>query len=713
MFKKLLLLACFFLILQQSYSQEFTSQQKAWLYKIVTKTPTLHRNWKDFFNYKGPIPQVNEKFESVRKQIVLEIIEDSIINNPSLLTIDFESISKTSPGLMADAAVKLALWELYESLKSGFEEAEPFTINPTANYFFKEMFKVLPADYRKSGEVRKKYLPLFYNLLNPSYPFFSKSESLSQIKNISVQNQKRLLDKWHSLVKKYVEENSEAYFKILSGKEIFFRGYLLAAGEGSGSSGLLREYEKGGEGEVQTGTGKGIGLFTYTVDVKKDKIVPNIEGNVKAKTLKDEPTLFHLTLWGMDSNKKPLILLSKGNKSYIMFAGCGHITPDSEMCPGVTYLDRLSEFEEEKINKKLKELKKEGGLLSIYDKEVRKKEVIQDQIRTLELELDSLNKIPDASVVAKNTRKSRIDVCLSNLTDKERRLADVQSKISAEYRKIDQSKNKLKKMNALLGDNVQAWSVNDSIYTFSDGTIFNYYTQDLIFFPDSDKNERIKVDLLAASFSLNSKRKDEVQLYVNTTGGVENNLKSTAPATYLVLSDTLIKKSCFFDPNEFNVNSVFSRNEQDKLYKISRDIKSGSKQLQIKLVAIGIDTLNHSSISKDKLNYLKKKDLEQFKKSRRADIMVIDEGDTLKVEIQGYTDAGNTRLSALSLQLRKHYSSYTHKLQTHNPILSALRINSVLNELGNAMNLKFDDEIIEVLPLSKNIRVQKLLLIPD
>ena len=75
-------------------------------------------------------------------------------------------------------------------------------------------------------------------------------------------------------------------------------------GEGSGSSGLLHEYEEVEDDETGTGTGKGIGLFTYKMLVKNNQLeLSTTETTIPL--LHDQATLLHLSLWGMDGLKSP------------------------------------------------------------------------------------------------------------------------------------------------------------------------------------------------------------------------------------------------------------------------------------------------------------------------------------------------------------------------------------------------------------------------
>ncbi|TLX72259.1 hypothetical protein E9993_18260 [Labilibacter sediminis] len=698
------------------FGQDFNAQQKAWLYKIVMKTPPLKRNWEEFFVYQGKLPANVDRY-AVNGRIVTKVrekwdlIEDSIIVNPDILLIDYAGIRKTSPGLIADASVKLALWELYVILKEGYDQSPPFSINKTARYFHDELFKVLPSDLKKDGKVHKKYASSFYMLLNPSLPLNKKAGILSDIKKLPVSRQKAILEKWHHLVLEYVEKQSAIYFKNIVQDDTYFKGNLVAVGEGSGSSGLLSEYEKGGSEWIETGTGKGIGLFTYEMATKRGELTPRFESDVYINTLVAEPTLLHLSLWGMDSNKKPLILIKKDGKSYMLFADIlsKEISPDPNKTKGISYLDRLVEFELKKITIPGEELNKSNGLLSIYQKEQSKKEVILGQIETLELEIDSLNKLESFNPQAKESRKEKIIVHLSNLTNKENRIKKLEKKISDEYRKIDQARSKLNEMQAVLGDDIQTWTKRDSVYTFSDGTIFNAFTQDLIFAEDSIL-KKVEVKLIAASFTLYIDQKDEVQMYVNTTGGVNRfSAKEDVAVNKVGIPDTIFNQSFYFEPDEFDCGCALGSEYYDLFKKIGTAVANKEKEIKLVLKANGVES-SESSVTKVNssayLNELSNKT--EYKNARRVDIEVVEESENYIFVINGYADAVNSRLSKLSHNNRSKYQKYYSQEQSLNIILSALRVSFALSELMRVAGLDLSEGVIQLIPLNQNISLSEL-----
>ncbi len=699
------------LIVFNIQGQEFSSQQKAWLYKVVKKSNCLNSNLGIYFNYSGTISDVsdfysfNSKLKTKFEAQIWDSIEYRITQQPELLNVNWDAISKVSPGVLAEAAVKLTLWELYSDIKAGYQEDPQFSTNKTAKYIYNEMFKALPASVKSGATLKPKYQSVFLDLLNPSLNFIKKREAFSKFKKGDAKTQKLFFEKWYSIVNQIVEERSENYFNILCAKKIFLSGALLAVGEGSGSSGLLHEYEEVEDDETGTGTGKGIGLFTYKMLVINNQLELESTTETTISLLHDQPTLLHLSLWGMDGAKKPLVVIERGDKSYLLFGGA-EFSPDRYWSKGTSYFDFLDEYKKRKIDQLIKDLNKDGGLLSVYERESEIRNKIQAQIEILNLEIDSINKSAEPSEAAIQQRKNKNEVNLSNLIAKENRLISLQKKISSAYQKIDKAEKELDQKKALLGENLQEWVYKDSIFKFEDGTMFNMQTQDLIIMEDSSDINKVNVRLLAANYSIYSEKKDEVQLYINITGGAKLPVMETNRKA--LVRDTILTKYFYFNSDEFKCEHYLDQQEEVELQKLAMDISKGNKEIKLSLVAGSIDTINHINLAKDKVDYQSKKELDRYIKSRRVELTIVAQNQSCIITVKGFTDAGNTTLSKVDSELLSVVRDYHHTDQSLNPALSILRVKSVLYNLESVMGLDFSEAKIQVPVLQKEINVQLL-----
>ena len=97
------------------HAQKLTSQQEIWLYRIVQKTPVLKSNWDSYFSFDQQAFIKNHYSDSY---IDYDAIAYYQKHHPQSLEIDYLSIAHSSHGLIAEAAIKLTLWELNEALKN-------------------------------------------------------------------------------------------------------------------------------------------------------------------------------------------------------------------------------------------------------------------------------------------------------------------------------------------------------------------------------------------------------------------------------------------------------------------------------------------------------------------------------------------------------------------------------------------------------------------
>ncbi|MCW3807559.1 hypothetical protein [Plebeiibacterium marinum] len=706
MYRKLLFFCCLVLGLFNVNAQEFGIQQQAWLYKIVRKTPCLKRNLDPYFQYSGGIPEKGRvmgegKGLSYGVVSLWDSIENDILLKPEVLSVDWEGIHKASPGVLAEAAVKLTLWELYSNIKDGYHQVPLFSGNDIAKGIYDEAVKALPAEMRSGGLLKKKYHAVFLELINPSLNIGRKLEAFSRVRKVNAASQKLFFDRWHKEINSYVEKYSAMYFGMLCGREVFFKGELLAVGEGSGSSGLLREYEDRDGGYMATGTGKGIGLFTYKMKVRKGMLEPDSNTQVTVKALEDEPTLLHLSLWGMDWSKKPLVVVSNGDKSYLLF-GSGEFSPDPLWRNGSSYLDMLEDYRAKMIDKPIRELNKEGGLLSVYEREQTARDKIQQQIDRNNKEVDSLRKQVESSEAAIQQRIKKNEVNLRNLSAKEKKLKELQRNITAEYHRADEAQKKLDVMRSELGGDVQEWKFKDSIYTFKDGATFNLRTQDFILYDDSLQPGTFEIKLLAASYSVYSDKKDEVQLYVNVTGGVDKWKEVQGVEEVEAKVDTLYDGSIYFGSNQYCTSSV-----KEIISGISECAKDSNAVWAFDLRAHGVDTLNHQFADQDKINYQLHKNLARYVNSRRVDVRVVRRDSMITVNIDGYTDAGNTRLLNVSDSRLKVLNRFQSPRQSMNVGLSALRVYYIVKEFEKHIGLDLSQKDIKA--LDRKIEIVELI----
>ncbi len=662
-----------------------TPIQRAWLYRIVMKTPVLKNNMEHCFRFDETPFVTSSRPGYIHTNF--DAILDFQVNHPESLTVYYDSIKALSPGLISEVTTKLALWELNEELKYCIRNTDSCRERILKSF-------VIPLGNSLPGKLRQKKRYGAINIvINPSLPIFKKIELLNGVLKSDISSQKKVLNLWRKLVADYSFERSSYYFNILAPDYQLEKSLFLAAGEGSGTAGLLYE----GEVDPSDTTnvywyGKGIGLFSYDVSVHKGKLFPKEQTDGEMKLLSDKPSSLHISLWGLNSSYKPLIVVTVNNKSYHLFARYEGkaLSPDGTQGKGLSYIDRINQYKKLKVDKKYEELSDGSPLANSLKREYAIKDEVEAKISVLELEIDSLMEEPAASQSAIEMRKRMIDSQLSVLQKKRVRISSLENKLSNEYSAIANAESKVGKMQELLGSNVQSWKREDSLYVFEDSVVFNSKTQDLIF-PEEFMGNSASIRLISASYSLLGKSKDEVQLSVNLTNALPQFQKSKV-VPVKQMPDIL--QTFYYFPDRFH---SFTTVPDSVKKQISGMISLVQKENRKVLVTIAPFPDSIVSAVSERVTLYPDREKE-FKlpvttmgRRRKAYVTVGFRNDTLLITAYGMTDEVPTRLSMVDVSVRKKLGVIGSGMK-NNRFLAALRamdaVAIILNDAESELQKK-------------------------
>ena len=125
-------------------------------------------------------------------------------------------ISQSSPGLVSEAAIKLALWEMNDQLKRSIYHPNSKTV--VYDQFYQTIKNSLPTDVKK-----KHQKDVIQTVIHPSLPIFKKIELLTTDYKLDGRTQKNLLNKWQKLVSDYSFKRSLYFFKCLAPQQSLSR----------------------------------------------------------------------------------------------------------------------------------------------------------------------------------------------------------------------------------------------------------------------------------------------------------------------------------------------------------------------------------------------------------------------------------------------------------------------------------------------------------
>jgi hypothetical protein len=341
-----------------SFSQgtnDLTAEDRAYLFHIVKKSPILDNSIGRYFEYSGPIVRL------MNKELNYDSIESYIINNPNSLFIRKGEIEKSPKGIIAEAANKMALWELNKMLLASRQSENDLERYRTQYNQFEALLKSkLPASAMRTENGNQEIQKKIYAVLNPSLSFDDKAAMLATFHFLSVEDQLVTIEAMNYATNAYVEKRAFEIFLQLGGTATTFRNILIAAGDGSETSGLLNEREKDESGKWNKGLPKAVGLFPYQAKIidpskrNKTALEPVRMPALDFETVGDNKlTQLHFDVWGYNSKKQTTVVIERNGQSYHLFGSneTRFLSPDSTYSDGKTFQTVINELEKDKIAK--------------------------------------------------------------------------------------------------------------------------------------------------------------------------------------------------------------------------------------------------------------------------------------------------------------------------------------------------------------------------
>jgi len=680
LFVLLILLVCHRGLTQQTIDSDL----KAFMYHVVVKSPILNENIGRYFEYSGPVIRLTNG------DINHDSIDVIISNKPDYLFIRSSEIAKCSPGIVAELANKTAIWELNKTLMAYMsgDEAELLRYQNHFEKFEALLVEHLPISFIKVNSKGKTFEPRLKEVLNPSVSFNLKRDLLLGMRNMNLNLAQQVLEAINESVQKWVQDRTFQLFSMLGGKTNRFDNVLIAAGDGSLTSGLLDERERDGRGRFYRGLPRAIGFFPYQM-----QIITNRAGQEELRPLnfpaidiftagEGRMTNIHPDIWGYNGNKQTTLVIEKGARQYVLF-GSGEsrfLSPDSSFNSGGTFVGVINELEHKYIaDLKDKIYGKQGYdyWIAFNESEIEK---TKTEILNIELDLKKYKssskrrnsasgkkKIRDlqAKFITKQNYYDKCELNIKKLT-KEREIAN---------NLLDEYEARLSKLKRLIGSNWVSWTMKDGFFVFDDGATFDISTQDFRFPPTLEK-EYVEIRLLAIPFSAVKNDVDEVMLHMS----VSDMLPDFDKAFQLGRVD-------WFASNSFDLNMPIFIQEDSVVVMEVLDAITRKLKIEVLAFGLGIGKVELDKLSKDATavemtaypgDSPEQRQVaaqsDQFKSLRRTELS-IDLKNGITIEVLSSTDPVRTNFSPESQFLSKLISQ--GKI-TPNEALSVYRTAAVL-----------------------------------
>ena len=717
----------FLFIAFKSFSQDQASLspvEKAYFFHIVKKSPILDTNIGRYFEYKGPLIRFGNK------DLNYDSIEAIIINNPEMLFIRTTEIAKSPKGIISEATNKVALWELNKVLhakRQGEKELQPF-LTQYLN-FENILIPLLPKTAFKVENGEEIPHPKLQQLLNPTLSFNDKKEIISTYHFLDLDDQKITLDALNTAVNKYVEQRAEQFYYLLGGEAVLFKNALVAAGDGSATTGLLEEREKDEKGKWNKGLPKAVGLFPYQIEIKPgDKKTKAALDPLRYPVLDFETpgnnrmTNIHCDVWGYNATKQTTVVIEKNGISYHLFGSeeTRFLSPDSTFSSGTTFQSVINDLEFNHIAKLDEMIHGKKGFDYQIDYNTKKRDDIEMEIEKKEKNYSDMGYTPistkkNSSRKVKKARRKHHrkgtggtgnyqPTTVSNKKSRKKNqqtIVDLYQEYEFYKRKVEELKiqkqevidtrakyqRRLDYYKQLMGYKWAEFTEKDGFYTFNDSATFDIYTQEFTF-PATKEKELFEVKLLSIPANGLSDIADEVMLHVNVVDA-----KPTFDARLQIhLEDVFASDKWDLKQNLLNENdSVALRQFYEALM-----VKKNPFELIVRGEGMGVwdgtRVVKQTDPKAIELSAYPGNTVEEridmrsdstFARLRKSEVLIkLNRG--VLFEINSYTDPVSSGLNISNKVILSKMEDY--KL-TKNQVLSAYRSYSILMKLKEELNV--------------------------
>jgi hypothetical protein len=706
-------------LLNAQVNEGLATEERAYLFHIVKKSPILDNAIGRYFDYKGPDVRLPNK------DINYDSIELLIINQPDLLIIRKDEIAKSPKGIIGEAANKMAIWELNKLLlakRGSDKELEPYQAKSAI--FDAYLIEKLPPNALKEKDGSMQPHPKMINVMNPGLSLDDKIALIETMRFLEPNDRIVALNAMNYATNAYVEKRTLEIYRALGGETTDFQNVLVAAGDGSSTAGLLEEREKDEKGRWNKGLPKAIGLFPYqlkmnTVAGKKEPTIDPAMFTVNDfKTVgNNRMTNLHFDVWGYNSKKQTTVVIEKNGLSYHLF-GSGEtrfLSPDSSFSDGETFQSVINNLEKKKIADLNEMIYGKRGFDYWIDYNNKKKDETELKIEINEKEYSdlSMNPISTKNKAPKSVKKAKkrlkkdtnygppanqprtpptyVDGDKKKKRKSQNEIVDLYNRYEAYKEKIAelekqkqeaidlmaQYQRRLDIYKQMMGYKWASYTEKDGLYTFQDSTIFDLYTQEFQF-PASAKSEDFEVRLLAIPVSSISDEADEVMLHINLIDAEPN----YNALVQVELQDVFASDSYSLD------RKLFGKEDSVALLQFFEGMLD--KKVDFSIVARGqgigtwdgcrtVKAINPSELS----SYPGSREDAEMVRLRRSELFVhLNRG--IQIEVNSYTDPVRSNLHVSDAMLTELMAKYR---LSKNDMLSVLRTATILNKLKEEINV--------------------------
>lgn len=515
----------------------FTPEEKAYLYHIVKKSPILDQNIGRYFVYTG------EDVRMPNGEVNFDSIESIIISQPDLLNFDTYTLAKAPKGILAEAANKMALWDLNQLLKAKrSKQLEKKGWEAKYHHFEEVLRGHFPAKAFKTVDGKKVIDDRYDNVMDPSINFKNKVTMVAAMPFLSFNEQQQILNAISLAINTYVGTRSYEIYTQLGGEAGLYENYLVAVGDGTMSSSTFVDREKDENGRFNGALPKSSGLFPYEIQIEK-----RIEGKRKtSKTIepkrfvaksfytsgKNLATNIHVDVYGYNEVKQTTVVIERNGLSYHLFGAVDtrFLSPDSTYAGEATYYGIINSLSTDiaKMNDMIYGKRGYDYWIKYWEEEKLKTALTIDKTEK------KVSDLRGSTTITTKTKKKKGKnyTSVSDGGDKRRELQEKVIQLYAHYdhciaevkrltaekeqamELLNNLERKKAKAEELIGTNWASYTVKDGLFVFEDSCTFDLYTQEF-WMPATMETEAVEIRVLSIPYSYKSNDADDNMVHIN------------------------------------------------------------------------------------------------------------------------------------------------------------------------------------------------------
>ena len=667
-----------------SQTSNLDAETRAFLYHVVKKSKVLEANLGNAFEYDGPVIKFSNG------ELNYDSIEMLIMEEPEKLIIRHHLIENAPKGLIAEISNKTAIWSLNKGLNNIRNQYRGNHMN-IVEYYLATFHEFVGKKVQK----HKAYAALFEvdvsPLFNPGLSLFDRDLLLFTSGFQDIQLRKQILEAQNSAIIKTIEHKAKILYEKLGGAYSVFDNLLLAAGDGSYTSGLLNENEKDEDGNWNKGLPKAVGLFPYQLEIVDGNISPlRISTATLPYVSNVKFTNLHFDVWGYNSDKQTTVIIEKDGKSYRLYGSSqtNFLSPDSTFSDGITIQKIINDIADKKF------VQQENRIRDLN----RGQTALEVALEEANIKIAMLDVHPGKYKKRKNKRVSEKQ---SELLMRKLEIQEEIIEIQEEKTEINETylerRNLIDYYSNNLGKNLVGFIENHGVYFYEDSSFFNLETQEF-FFPTSKINTPITIRLIAIPDDKFGEYADEVMLHVSR---VDYN-----PFQFPDISFS-VKDIFQSDKDELAKSFKIKKEDSLKLIKLFQNLKD-IKPIELNLSGNGIAVWKNGKVIRDStqselLNYpgatteerTEAKNSFSFASLRKINVQVKYDYQ-LHLSIESFTDPVRSNFKPKTTWQKECVSN---SIFSKNDLLSAYRTLFTLQEFGkkltNLAKLSMNDDLFK------------------